>query len=521
MKKLTVLLLTAAMLLTLILASCGESTDDTSSGAVVDESKADVNSDEVSEDEKKPLVPYLDPAEGIVDGYTLKVLTCSGGDNYAFTQFVGKVDSEENTEFNEDPVNLAILDRNYKLEAEYGFKIEAEICGIDMITRVEEDYMGGIADYQVICGGAYRIAPVSTAGYLTNVYDIEDSYLNLDEKWWDSVAQKDMSIGNKLYLITGDILVSDDEFIKCIYFNKDIVEQYKADPAFKKTPYELVYDNEWTIDAMYEMIKAVAHDGGDSVMHPDGEDDMWGLVGVAFDTYMLVMGCDAPQVKKDADDIPVFAMTDEMNVNAFQKVFDIVTDTQTVAIREEYYKWDDNVGNQKLYDCFYDGRGLFFMREIEGMSSPEIRNLDFHYGILPYPKYNVEQEHYTSTINPYGFGVLGISNSIEDEEIKQVTFCLEAMAYTNYESVTSEYYIRNLKMKRLSDDDDSTEMLDLISRNRLIDMSVVFNWNDCIQYYNNLYFKNNNQVESYCQGILGAFNAAMKDTLNAFDVLEN
>ena len=520
MKRLSVFLLAVVMFMTAVLASCGENAGDTSS---VDESIPSAVS-EVSVPEDKPLVPHLSSDDGIVSGYTLKVLACGDGGSYSFTQFTGKVAPGSNDEFNEDPVNLAVLNRNYKLEAEYGFKIEArnvEQTGLSVFTRIEDDFLGGTTDYQVISAGSYRIAPAVTAGYLVDIYGIEDSYLSLDAEWWDPVAQKDMSIGNKLYMMTGDILVTDDENIKCIFFNKDMVEKYKADPAFAKTPYELVYDGKWTLDAMYEMIKAVAHDGGDNVMHPNGEDDTWGLVGVAFDTYMLVMGSGKPQVKKNADDIPVFAMLDEDNVNAFLKVFGIVTDKQRVALREAYYEWNDKEGNAKIYNSFYDERALFMMNAISSASSPEVRDLNFHYGILPYPKYNEEQEHYSSTVDPYGFGVIGISNTIEDDEIKQVTFCLEAMAYLNHEEVTPEYYVRTLKMKRLSDDDDSPEMLDLISRNRLVDISVTFNWADCIQYYNYLYEKGNNQVQSYCQGKEGAFNAAMQVTLDAIAALSD
>ncbi len=520
MKKLSAIILTAIMVLTLVLASCGETTESPASKPPVgDESQTASVGEESAED--KPLVPHLDPTDAGVNGYTLKVLACGDGDGYAFTQFTGKTAPGFNDEFNEDAVNIAVLNRNYKLEAEYGFRIEAvniDQSGLSVFTRIEDDYLGGTIDYQVISAGAYRIAPAAVAGYLVDIYDIEDSYLSLNEEWWDPVAQKDMSIGNRQYMITGDLLVTDDEYIKCIYFNKDMVEKYKADPAFAKTPYDLVYDGEWTLDKMYEMVKAVAHDGGDDRMHPDGEDDTWGLVGVAFDTYMLIMGSGKPQVRKNADDIPEFAMLDEANVNAFLKVYDIVTDTQRVALREAYYEWNDKDGNAKIYNSFYDERALFMMGAIEKASSPEMRDLNFHYGILPYPKYNEEQEHYASTVDPYGFGVIGISNYIEKDELKQVTFCLEAMAYLNHEEITPEYYVRTLKMKRL-DDNESPDMLDLISRNRLVDISVVFNWNDCIQYYNTLYSKHNNQVESFCQGKEGVFNSAMQETLDAFEAL--
>jgi hypothetical protein len=252
-------------------------------------------------------------------------------------------------------------------------------------------------------------------------------------------------------------------------------------------------------------------------MDVENGDDTWGMIGVVFDTYQLVLGGGNAQVTKDADDLPRFAMADEDNVNTFLKVYDIVTDKSTVAFKESYYSWDSEEG-EKVIDHFYSGNALFMPNTIYTVGSDKMRNADIHYGILPMPKYNETQEKYASTIEPYHFFVLAIPTNNTDN-LDKITFCLEAMAYLGQETVTPAYYDVTLKLKRFSDDDDSPELLDIIFSNRIVDISIMFNWNDCIQYYNRLFAQNNNGIASYCQSVLDGFNTDMQETIDAYQKL--
>ena len=85
--------------------------------------------------------------------------------------------------------------------------------------------------------------------------------------------------------------------------------------------------------------------------------------------------------------------------------------------------------------------------------------------------------------------------------------------------VTPEYYDRTLKYKRFLDDDDSPEMLDILFSNRLVDISVAFNWDDCIQYYNQLVYTATPQLSSFVEQHENAFNAAMNKTVEKLETL--
>ncbi|HBR32418.1 MAG TPA: hypothetical protein DD733_10075, partial [Clostridiales bacterium] len=115
-------------------------------------------------------------------------------------------------------------------------------------------------------------------------------------------------------------------------------------------------------------------------------------------------------------------------------------------------------------------------------------------------------------INPYAFYCLSITN--QEHDLDFITFALEAMAYTSRVLVTPEYYQRTLQLKRF-DDEESPEMLDIIFQNRIVDLSVIYNWSDCIQWYNKMLFSKNNNVVSFVEGRKSAFDKELQETIDS------
>ena len=105
-----------------------------------------------------------------------------------------------------------------------------------------------------------------------------------------------------------------------------------------------------------------------------------------------------------------------------------------------------------------------------------------------------------------------------DSDLDKVTFLMEAMAYYNRSEVTPLYYDTTLKSKRLLDE-SSEEMLDIIFSNRIMDLANIFNWADCIQYYNNMIFNGSNAIASYMESRQPAMQAGIDDTIEAFTKL--
>lgn len=444
------------------------------------------------------FVPHLGKAD--YSGKTLRVLASHKDAVFGASQ-IAPIENES------EIVNDAFMNRNDKLEEEYGFKIEAIYTdSFDKFTaRVKDDIFAGSDDYDVISSGVMALAPLVTENILIDLKTIEGSHLRLDQEWWDVASHSGFTIGNKLFFATGDIFVTDDENTVVTYFNKDLISKYNLD-----SPYTLVKEGTWTLDRMYEMAKTVAKEDGDGEMNVTGN-DVWGLVGGAFEAYKYILGCNCPQVFKDENDIPYLGMTQEKSIDACTKVFEMFTDRSTTAYIEQYYAWD-HADASKVVDNFYSGQALFYAAFMYTVNSGKMRETKVNYGILPQPKFDENQEKYTSTINPYAFYCLSITN--QEHDLDFITFALEAMAYTSRVLVTPEYYQRTLQLKRF-DDEESPEMLDIIFQNRIVDLSVIYNWSDCIQWYNKMLFSKNNNVVSFVEGRKSAFDKELQETIDS------
>ena len=488
-KKLLAVLMCTAMVLSLFCA-CAEETEDQSSAASSEEAKVG-----------QIFIDHL--GERNLDGFELVILATTEKFEFGDEQFVP-------SELNSEPVNDAVYERNNILEELYNCKLS--VIFVDPHATVEDkvrnDTMAGDVDYNVVSTGVSSLSSLAVSGAFTDLYSIEDSNLCLYEEWWDQQAVKQLSIDNKLFFACGDILFTDDERTHMLFFNKGLIEENELED-----PYQLVRDNEWTLDVLHEMVRAAAKDAGDGQMDVDSG-DTWGYIGAAFDCYKFILGCNATMVTKDENDIPVISVTEEKNVEAFEKAFSLITDSQHAAYIDHFFRWDDAAGREKFFDQFYNGKALFCADNICALNSEKMLNSDVDYGVLPLPKYDSSQDNYACTIDPYWFTCVAIPR-VEGIDTDKTTFLLEAMAYYNRENVTPLYYETTLKSKRLLDD-SSEQMLDIIFSNRIMDLANIYNWNDCIQYYNNLVFMNSNGVVSYMEGKYSGMQQAMNETIEAF-----
>lgn len=457
--------------------------------------QADGVSDETSTPEI--LVPHLGKAD--YSGKTLRVLALDTSSDYVKTQISPDV-------FIPEPLYDAVLKRNELLKIEYGFDIQCEYKFFNEYNAHLRNYANlSIDSYDLYAADAYTLSLLAPAGYVQDLLDIPNSHMQLDKEWWDKDYNNDLSIANKLFVATGDIFFLDDQFTQSIYFNKDIIKQYNLD-----NPYALVESGDWTLDKMYAMAKIVAKDDGDDVMNFEG-DDIWGLVSGRFDLYNLLIACNSPMVKKDYNtDEPYLAMKEQHSISAFEKVFDIYADEDSIAYAERFYSWDDPLID-KVYNSFSRGKTLFFISSINDISEKYKNSTIVDYGVLPLPKYNKSQENYISPVNQYYFYSLAIPK-YEYADFDFITFAVEAMAYTSKTLVTPVYYDTLLKHKR-ADDEETVKIFEPILANKTSDLALIFKWDDCNNYYSELLTKKSNDIVTKIEERKAAFEAAINKTL--------
>ena len=185
----------------------------------------------------------------------------------------------------------------------------------------------------------------------------------------------------------GDLNLTFYDYTSVLLFNKQIVEDNTIE-----NPYQIVYDNRWTFDKYMELAMGVTTDlNGDSKLD---QNDMYGIIGTPnFVGYTLTLAVGVKSVNKDEDNYPVYNLdSDEKFIEVFNKVFEVMWDSNTwfrTTITDQI--------SPTFVSMFKNNQSLFFSTNF--FNVPSLRDMDTEFGILPFPKYNENQEKYITRIS--------------------------------------------------------------------------------------------------------------------------
>lgn len=346
-----------------------------------------------------------------------------------------------------DTLDDALFRRNRNVE---------EACNIKLMQQYEvESAMRSM----VLAGdGTYDYMVLTCPSALTWWKDgllipaDELPHIDLSKKYWDSSINTSLSLGGTHYVANGAFNLDIYDLTFCLLFSKSLAAQYDFNSF-----YETVSDGKWTFDAMKSAMMTVTGDvNGDSVMD---ENDRWGysahpkMVAPGF-----WIGADVLSVTKNASDMPEIGMTDPRFVNAFERVFDVVWDSNSSYLVE-----DPADIPEMSRQMFADSRCLFI--DMSFFYIARMRDVDMEFGILPYPKYDEEQDSYHCRVCYYFPTIVPVSCT----DLDRAGYVMELLQYESLKTVLPSYYDVALKTK-YSRDDDSAAMLDLIFSCRRIDI---------------------------------------------------
>ena len=354
-------------------------------------------------------------------------------------------------------LNDSIYKRNERLSAMYKIHFEQiesgkRDCANDAINLMNS----GDSDFQAMYMGLSDAANIAQKGFLLDMTALDN--INLEGQWWTQSCNEAWSIGNKQYFATGAITVVDDQAIRTMFFNKDIIAQYNL-----KTIYDLVDDNEWVFEKFFEYVEIAKQDNGDGTTTVD---DIFGCAAQNTLGFMMTMGAGEMLASKDADDYPIIVASG--NADRFVSVVDYLSGK--IAGNDGIYQGDDEV----IRDIFGNGRSLFYAEVL--MHAQTMRqNYEIAFGIIPMPKYNADQENYYQYSTGRNTTVICIPHTAKGDDLDMATFMVEAMAIESVETVTPAYYEICLK-GRYADDAESAAMLDIVTASVATDMVEFFGW---------------------------------------------
>ena len=392
---------------------------------------------------------------------------------YGLQQFSYIEELEGNT------INSAVQERNNFLEENYGITFEVTATNSpanDIVLLIQ----GGNDEYDIICDSVDRLV----VGIPQNYYWRIDDLVNIANPWWDMQAIESISLGEKHYLLAGDAILTDYDNTYLTLYNKQI---YKTNTEVSShgNIYDIVRNGDFTIDLYYEMCRAVSQ--------PD-ENGNWsinatyGNLSHAYGATVMMNGCNVATVVKDENNELYINVMEQSSVRAFDKVYELMSDTHNTARAELMAGQSTTVSSQygfaELEEMFINGRGLFYNASSVSISILKSANLEFELGVLPIPKYDKTQENYCCTVNRYHSSALAIPTTVPKGRLGQIAFALEALGFYNADVIRA-YYQTTLQLQAVQSDDDA-EMLDIVYNNRFYDVGAIYGWGSLLNLYGNV-----------------------------------
>ncbi len=304
-------------------------------------------------------------------------------------------------------------------------------------------------------------------------------HFDADKPWWSRNSYDSLAIANKHFMAVSDMSTNPMLAVWCVYFNKQMIKDYGLD-----NPYDMVAEGTWTYDRVFKMAAVVPQDlDMDGVM---GCDDRFGISHSNDTTMGMYNSSGIVVAKTDDDGRPYFTFTDEDSMTKQLSILERLYDTSVC------YNHHASTMNTKGYDeslPFSEGRILFLFAGVHNIRV--LRDMEQEFGILPYPKYDDNQQNYipsTSGLFLQPTCVPRINSGTEE-----IGVLMEAFAKYGFRELRPAFY-ETILQRKVARDRESVVMIDYIFDNLSYDIGNVLNLGnfsiDMItivgQYYTNL-----------------------------------
>ncbi len=388
--------------------------------------------------------------------------------------------------------NLAIEERFHAKIGYYGIADYRDVGPLIIQTVDSGDDSFSLVQYHVVASAANALEYC----YL-NWYDIP--HIDFSRSWWSPSNAEDLTINGRCFLAMGDFALSTVGRTYVMIYDRDEAENYQLGNYF----YDTVKEGRWTLDALGTVCRQVYTDKNGDGAANDG--DYYGLGTDAnsnLNTYFWSTG-NMIFSRSGTGELEYDYLTEHL-VNVYDKCWSLLHETAGVWLGKGHR---DGMLRFSEYGCllcnaYLDGTIIY------------LADFDHDYGVIPYPKYDEEQEEYRTMVdgNHEAMSVL-----ISAQDLEFVGIMTEALCAESYKQVMPAFFDVCLKQRYASSPED-TEMMDLCVASRVFDFGYVYdNWRgaaflfedvlsdasrpDIVSYYE----KNADKAEKYYDEVMDLF----------------
>jgi hypothetical protein len=332
-------------------------------------------------------------------------------------------------------------------------------------------------------------------------------FVDLTKAWWDQKAVAQLSMNNKLFATSCDLTVRDKDAIIILMFSKTLIQNHGLED-----PYALVLSGAWTLDKMFDMMKAASKDlNGDGVMD---DTDQYGLMSQIRHTQYLYNGAGEYIAKLNAAKLPEITLYSERAGEIAEKIRDMQGNTEYAINADKFSGKYADVWDGFQIPMFAENRALFLHAGMNRVTL--LRTMETDFGIIPPPKYKESQSDYYAAVDAWCTSAVSVPATVSDPE--RTGQILETLAYESRYILLPAYYDINLKTK-FARDQESAAMIDIILTNRLYDLGEVYQWGGVGSFFESLSNGRGDSLATYWEKNSGKIEAAMQKTMDKISEL--
>ena len=358
-----------------------------------------------------------------------------------------------------DMLNDEIYKRNTNLEETLNFKFEfikSPSKEDSQRTIIAEYESGGSGDLDLVSNYAYYSTSAALRDCYANLYEVDT--MDVSHPWWNQTYVEAATIQEQLYFIVGDLNLSVVDRSLAIYYNATMANELQIGNL-----YDVVLDGQWTIDLLLEYTKDTWVDTNQS-----GTIDLPDRIGI-----ISILGSEAYDGFLSAFGIDILAKTSDGGL-------EIIWDPEKVsnAIDRQITLFSENNGaflhsnHTDLCNKFTNGESLFWLYTIyaSAATNQALRNMDASYGLLPIPKYDLDQQNYYTTAQD-AYSIMSVMST--SRQLSVVGTVFEEWNYRSYMDILPVYCEVIMKTRYLNDV-ESGMIFDLILDSIKFDTGMVY-----------------------------------------------
>ncbi|MBQ7320231.1 MAG: hypothetical protein IJW97_08680 [Clostridia bacterium] len=350
-----------------------------------------------------------------------------------------------------DHLENEVYQRNAAVEEKYGVTITNSYFHTDseLPGKIRNAVNTGDTDFQMMVQRSNTLSGMWLENLFYDLGDDDLPYIDLSMPWWNASSVENFTFGDKTQFASSEMLLLDKGATACVYFNTKVATDNGITDL-----YEIVRDQEWTWEVLAEYAEDVTRE-------LDGDDewsagDLYGALG-AIDVVAYLYGGSGHSIGHIEDDrYFVHEFAEEENIQVMSDLYDYMYHVD--------YRWSETPINK-----FKADEGLFMYGMVK--TSASLRDMETNYGILPIPKYNEEQENYSSLVWQHYDSVIGVPTSCGDSMM--VSVIIEALSAESYYTVYPMFHDTVL-MGKSTRDQESKEMLQIVFDTRKYDIGMIY-----------------------------------------------